>query len=67
MSASANADNVIYQSRCIFCKREQYTLAVPAISHGHAGCAWCGRTPPVFTDLQRYRAALKSPLRTEFS
>jgi len=34
------------QNRCIYCKREQYAMAVYAISQGEHPCVWCGKTPP---------------------
>lgn len=50
----------VMQVRCIHCKREQYALAVWLISHGLLGCSWCGELPPVFTDENHYRAALRA-------
>lgn len=47
------------QVRCIYCKREQYAPAVYPISHGKAGCSWCGKVPPVFTTDEEYYKALK--------
>lgn len=47
------------QVRCIYCKREQYAPAVYPISHGEAGCSWCGKVPPVFTTDEEYYKALK--------
>ena len=40
------------QTRCIYCKREQYAPAVHAISNGEAGCAWCGKIPPILTEAE---------------
>jgi hypothetical protein len=51
---------VVLQTRCVFCKREQYALNSLAVSHGNAGCSWCGRVPPIFYDIERYRAALRA-------
>jgi hypothetical protein len=50
---------VVYQPRCIYCKREHYALNVTALSHGHAACHNCRRTPPVFDTVAAYRAALR--------
>lgn len=53
--------DVWYQMRCIYCKREQYMLAVAEISHGVHPCVWCGMIPPVFTvdTREEYREALR--------
>lgn len=45
------------QVRCVACKREQYAPAVWPISHGEAGCSWCGYVPKPMT-TEEYRAAL---------
>lgn len=55
----------VMQPRCVFCAREQYAPAVWRISHGEAGCAWCGRVPQVFTSEQGYRDALDAARRRE--
>lgn len=47
------------QTRCVYCGTEHYALAVVAISYGHAKCGRCGRTPPVYTDREQYRRALR--------
>lgn len=47
------------QVRCVHCKREQYALAVYAISCGEAQCSWCGRVSVPMTE-DEYRAALKA-------
>jgi hypothetical protein len=49
----------VMQPRCVYCKREQQAMAVYAVSHGNAGCAWCWRVPPVYYDIERYREALR--------
>lgn len=54
------SEAVVWQPRCVFCGCEHYIMAINAISHGHAPCHRCGRTPPVYTDLAKYRAALKA-------
>jgi hypothetical protein len=48
----------VMQPRCVYCLAEQYALAVWDISYGRAGCAWCGRVPPVYRNEADYRAAL---------
>lgn len=58
--------DVVIQPRCVFCKRDHYTLAAPAISHGEAGCHHCGRISPVFTDDADYQAALARPALETF-
>ena len=50
---------VVMQPRCVHCLREQYALAVYAVSHGKAGCSWCGHVPPVYTVEADYREALR--------
>lgn len=45
---------LVMQIRCIYCKVEQYAMAVWDISHGDCGCSWCGKVPPVFTDEKLY-------------
>lgn len=44
--------DVAMQTRCIFCKREQYGPAVYDISYSKHPCVWCGKTPPVLTDAE---------------
>jgi hypothetical protein len=51
--------DVVVQPRCVHCGMEHYALAVWAISHGHGACHNCGFTPPVFTNPQEYRDALR--------
>lgn len=53
-----DAQSVVYQPRCVNCKREQYALNVASVSRGDSGCCWCGFIPPVFVDEQDYRDAL---------
>lgn len=50
------------QPRCIWCKREQYALNVLPVSLGINGCAWCGRTAPIFRTREEYIEALRAPL-----
>ena len=50
---------VAMQTRCIYCLREQYAMAVHAISHGEHPCVWCGKTPPVMTYDEWYQAIAK--------
>jgi hypothetical protein len=45
---------VVMQIRCIYCKSEQYGVAVFAISHSEHACVWCGKTPPIFTSEAEY-------------
>jgi hypothetical protein len=51
-------DDVVMQTRCIGCKKEQYAPGVFAISHGEARCGVCGLRPPVFTEEAAYLEAL---------
>ena len=51
-----NKLDVEMQTRCIYCTREQYAMAVHAISHGEHPCVWCGVTPPVL-NTDEYREA----------
>ena len=44
--------DIAMQSRCIYCKKEQYAMAVHSISHGKHPCVWCGKTPPVLTQKE---------------
>ena len=53
--------DVAMQVRCVKCFREQYALAVWAISHGNAGCSWCGHVPPVMTAREFRDAMAKRP------
>ena len=50
------SNDVAMQSRCIYCKREQYAMRVWSISQGKAGCAWCGKTPPKMTQVEWVKA-----------
>jgi len=34
---------VAMQTRCVYCKKEQYALVVYDVSHGKSTCAWCGK------------------------
>jgi hypothetical protein len=55
---------VAMQTRCIYCKMEQYGPAVHAISYGLHPCVWCGKTPPVLT-YPEYNTQLKAPVKEE--
>ena len=55
--------DVVMQTTCIYCKKEQYAPAVYPISHGEAGCNWCGQVPPVFTHMKKYIEALEKPIK----
>jgi hypothetical protein len=54
---------VIMQTKCIYCKKEQYSPVVYPVSHGEMGCAMCGKVPPVFTDIDEYRKELDKPIK----
>ncbi len=54
---------VVMQTSCIYCKKEQYAPAVYTVSHGEAGCAWCHKVPPVFTYVKKYREELDKPIK----
>jgi hypothetical protein len=54
------------QPRCVWCKKEQYAVAVYEVSHGLGGCAWCGRTAPVFTSYREYKEALARPAEPKY-
>lgn len=56
---AGQANRPVIQTRCVYCGGEHYALAVIAVSHGHAACHNCGRTPGVFTDLDAYRVAVR--------
>ena len=49
---------VAMQTRCIFCKKEQYIPRVWSISHGEVGCAWCGKKSDKMTE-EEYQKALR--------
>ncbi len=44
------------QSRCVYCKREQYAPAVYSISLGEHPCVWCGEFSKPMTE-QEYSEA----------
>lgn len=48
----------VMQTRCTWCRREQYGMYVWPISHGLRGCTWCSRVPAVYTDASEYRNEL---------
>lgn len=50
-------DDIAMQVRCVHCLREQYALAVMAVSLGEAGCVWCGAMSKPMT-IPAYRHAL---------
>lgn len=50
--------DVVMQTRCVHCLREQYALAMLAVSLGERGCVWCGVTPNVYATDADYQAAL---------
>lgn len=52
MPTSNPNQEVAMQTRCIFCRREQYGPAVWSISHGEQACCWCGETPPILTEME---------------
>lgn len=46
--------------RCVHCGSEQHGPRVYGFSHGNGPCPSCRwRHAPIFTDINRYRAALK--------
>lgn len=51
-------DRIVYQQRCPYCLAEHPPAAVLAVSYGYGICVRCRRTPPVYTDVISYRAAL---------
>jgi hypothetical protein len=51
--------DIAMQTRCIYCKREQYAMAVYDISHSKAPCVWCGETPPVLTNKEWHEKIAK--------
>ena len=61
----AKKKDVIMQTKCIYCKQEQYGIIVYPVSHGEMGCAKCGQVPPVFTDEKKYREELNKPIKEE--
>lgn len=54
-------DQVVMQTQCVWCKYNQWAQRVYAVSHGEAGCTWCGIVPPVYYAEADYRAALDAP------
>ncbi len=58
--SNGEVENIVMQPRCVFCKHEHPIAAVYAMSHGNAACHNCGRTPPVYRDVELYRKALKT-------
>jgi len=56
---------IAMQARCIYCKREQYALAVWEISHSRHPCVWCGKTPPQMTEKEYYIKLHKKVVDTE--
>ena len=59
----AKRKEVIMQTICIYCKQEQYAISVYPVSHGEMGCAKCGKIPPVFTNLKKYKEELEKPIK----
>jgi hypothetical protein len=55
-------EDVAMQARCIYCKREQYAIAVYDISYGKHPCVWCGKTPPKLTQKE-YIIKLKEEVK----
>jgi uncharacterized CHY-type Zn-finger protein len=49
MTPQTKQDKTAMQTRCIYCRREQYAPAVYSISMGKEPCVWCGKTPPKMT------------------
>ncbi len=50
-------DAIAMQVRCVWCFKEQYALAVMAVSYGEAPCVWCHRMSVKMT-LDQYRSVL---------
>ncbi len=48
------SEEIAMQTRCIYCKREQYAMAVHSISNSEHPCVWCGKTPPKLTYKEWY-------------
>jgi hypothetical protein len=59
----AKRKEVIMQTICIYCKQEQYAISVYPVSHGEMGCAKCGKIPPVFNNLKKYKEELEKPIK----
>jgi hypothetical protein len=49
---------IAMQTRCVHCLREQYAMAVLAVSTGEAPCVWCGEKSTPMTNDQ-WRDALQ--------
>ena len=43
------------QTRCVFCKLEQYSSSVYDISMNNAPCAWCGKVAGRLTEEEYIR------------
>lgn len=46
---------IAMQTRCVFCGREQYAMAVSAISKGEHPCVWCGEKSEPMTYEEYYK------------
>jgi hypothetical protein len=48
-------EDVAMQTRCVHCKKEQYTPKVYPISLGTEGCAWCGKKSSPMSEPEYYK------------
>jgi len=47
---------IAMQTRCVYCGREQYAMAVSSISKGEHPCVWCGRFSKPLTEEEYHKA-----------
>lgn len=60
----SKGDDLAMQMRCLHCLREQYMLAVLAVSTGEHPCVWCGvKSHPMTCD--EYVEALAATRATD--
>lgn len=57
-----NEKEIAMQTRCIYCRKEQYSPAVYPISMGESGCCWCGKIPPKLT-VKQYQELLSAEMK----
>lgn len=55
MEKRLTKEQIVMQTRCIHCKREQYAIAVYSISHGKHPCVWCGKMSRKMTEDEYFK------------
>lgn len=56
--------DIVMQARCVHCNKEQYMMAVYAISMGKEPCMWCDKLSEPMTEEEYYKKLKKKSWTT---